>query len=117
MFKVFMKNIKGEYSLGWTRPNRNWYRTDNVCLISYYTKKELDEKRKYDVLQYKKNSAGLTKAQQYSNIRRINRSTCGTTTRTISHPPSASGVPGKWDIKVNNEFLAIPTTETNTRTQ
>ena len=112
-----MKNIKGEYSLGWTRPNRNWYRTDNVCLISYYTKKELDEKRKYDVLQYKKNSAGLTKAQQYSNIRRINRSTCGTTTRTISHPPSASGVPGKWDIKVNNEFLAIPTTETNTRTQ
>lgn len=112
-----MKNIKGEYSLGWTRPNRNWHRTDNVCLISSYTKKELDEKKKYDVLQYKKNSAGLTKAQQFSNMRRINRSTCGTASRTISHPPSASGVPGKWDIKVNDEFLAIPTTETKTRTQ
>ena len=112
-----MKNIIGEEYSPISIPNRNWSRIENICIDSSYTKKQLDEKRKYDVLQYKKNSAGLTKAQKYSNIRRINRSTCSATSRTISHPPSASGVPGKWDIKVNNEFLAIPTTETKTRTQ
>ena len=112
-----MKNIIGEEYSTTAKPNKNWSRIDNICIDSSYTKKQLDEKRKYDVLQYKKNSAGLTKAQKYSNIRRVNRITCGATSRTISHPPSASGVPGKWDIKVNNEFLAIPTTETNTRTQ
>ena len=112
-----MKNIIGEEYSPISIPNRNWSRIENICIDSSYTKKQLDEKRKYDVLQYKKNSAGLTKAQKYSNIRRINRSGCSATSRTISHPPSASGVPGKWDIKVNNEFLAIPTTDTNTRTQ
>ena len=49
--------------------SRTWARTDNSCSnLTGFTQKQLDMRRKAEILEYKQNSMKLTKKQQYAQI-------------------------------------------------
>lgn len=77
----------------------------------------LNERRKYEVLKYRKNNAGFTKAQNFSNVakglRRIPTTEVGCESFNL---PTASGVPGRsWNLLVDKDLRTAPLT--NYRTQ
>ena len=114
-----MQNIKGESYFVNSIPNNNWYRTENDCYaFSRFGKKKLDERRKYEILQYSANKNNLTRAQQFSNVnnRRSRARTCNNVPAKF-FAPSASNVPGKWNITVDSNFLSIPVTNIAVRNQ
>ena len=114
-----MKNIKNEPYFVDSIPNNNWYRTQRDCYpFNRFGKKKLDERRKYEVLKHSANKSNLTRAQQYSNInnrRSLVRNCDDLQPKFFS--PSASNVPGKWDITVDSNFLNIPVTNIAVRNQ
>ena len=49
--------------------HRTWGRTDNACdNVGGHTQKDLDMRRKAEILQYKSNSVKLTKREKYAQI-------------------------------------------------
>jgi hypothetical protein len=114
-----MKNIKNEHYFVDSIPNNNWYRTQRDCYpFNRFGKKKLDERRKYEVLKHTANKSNLTRAQQYSSInnrRSLVRNCNNVEPKFFS--PSASNVPGKWDINVDSNFLNIPVTNIAVRNQ
>jgi len=78
------------------QPPKDWYRVENKCTFDisnsdYYKAQQLN---KGNVLQYKKNSSGLTKKQKYSQISKglwVNRTkTFATQTDTYTNPNMSS---------------------------
>jgi hypothetical protein len=115
-----MKNIRGQYLLFGTNndiPTHNWYRVDNTCTTSGYTKEQLAQRRKYETLKHSNNGNNLTKAQQYSRANKVYRNpqTYKTCSVESSHPPSASGLRGSWNIVVNKTFENVPVTNLTVR--
>ena len=117
---MYMKNIKGQYLLFGQNnniPSHNWYRVDNICRDHGYTREQLAQRRKYETLKHTKNGNNLTKAEQYSRANKVYRNpgTYKTCSTQSSHPPSASGLRGSWNIVVNKTFEEIPVTNLTVR--
>lgn len=115
-------NCNCSWPRGGPEPPNTWSRTTNSCASNAaYSIKDLDMRRKAEVLQYKKNSSNISKKQQFSYLSNnptgqktkisvtpvqqalfqygvytpppLNTQLCSTNTRTILSRPTSSNVP------------------------
>ena len=99
----------GNWSDGQPNPTHTWYRSQGNCsksITQQYGQRELDMRRKAEVLLYKNNTSNWTKKQRFAYlaknpnkfIRHNPATNSCSTTKIAYNPASSSDVPGNTSL-------------------